>query len=79
MSPLYYISAVLANLRVLAVRQIDYGLIAHRGPCAGPVYSILGGYRCFRTLFTGILTAMSKHWDATTNADFGTLKHLKKS
>lgn len=62
MSLFYHKSAVLANLRAFAVRQNDYGLIARRDPCAGLPYGILGGYRRFYVLFTGILNAMIRYW-----------------
>ena len=60
MSLFYHKATVLANPRVFTVRQIDYGLIACRGPCTGPISGILGGYRCFYVLFTGILIVVIK-------------------
>lgn len=62
MSLFYHKSAVLANLRAFAVRQNDYGLIAHKGLCTGLPYGILGGYQRFYVLFTGILNAMIRYW-----------------
>ena len=78
MSLFYHKATVLANPRAFAVRQIDYGSIACRGPCTGPISGILGGYQCFHALFTGILTAAIRHWEAVTKVASAMPEHLNK-